>query len=139
MYKKILCTIAAFILCTNIVFADFKNVIKDIDAISNSLNTIFISTLKDDEYTKVEDNIKFIQSQISSEKNEILKEFEKSINKERVSYLSLLSVLNYYETSILELQNYYQEKNNQSFITSVSAFNEGYSIFETVKARLNYK
>lgn len=139
MYKKILCTMAAFILCTNIVLADVKGSIKDIDSISNSLNTLFLSILKDDNYEKVKKDMQFIQSQISQEKKDILNKIEGTESTEKINYLALVSVLNYYEISMIEVHDYYEKNNNQSFISAVSSFNEGNSIFEIIKARLNYK
>lgn len=138
MYKKILCTMAAFILCTNIVFADVKDSIKDIDSISNSLNTLFLSILKGDDYEKLEKDMRFIQSQINQEKKDILNNIESTKSIEKINYLALISVLNYYEISMLEVKDYYDKNDNQSYIRGVSAFNEGATIFEIIKARSNY-
>ncbi|CEH33479.1 hypothetical protein [Romboutsia lituseburensis] len=138
MYKKILCTMAAFILCTNIVFADVKGSIKDIDSISNSLNTIFLSILKGDNYENVKKDMQFIQSQINQEKKDILNKIDGTESTEKINYLALISVLNYYEISMLEVKDYYDKNDNQSYIRAVSSFNEGDTIFEIIKARLNY-
>lgn len=137
MYKKILCIITTFVLCTNIVFAHPKESIKDIDEISNSLNTLFLTTLQEKNLESIKKNINLIQSELNRERNEILRFIESHENTEKIGYYSLLSVLNSYQIALLELQEFYKDNNNnKAFINAIAALNEGNSMFDVAKARL---
>lgn len=136
MCKKIFCFITIFLLSANIVLASPKDTLKDMDSISNSLNTLFLSTLKGSTYEQVEKDIKFIESQISQEKKEILNDIESTKGDEKTSYLALLSILNYYEISTIKIRNYFENNDSEALITSIAAFKEGESILSTVKSVL---
>lgn len=136
MCKKIFCFITIFLLSANIVLASPKDTLKDMDSISNSLNTLFLSTLKGSTYEQVEKDIKFIESQISQEKKEILNAIESTKGDEKTSYLALLSILNYYEISTIKIRNYFENNDSEALITSIAAFKEGESILSTVKSVL---
>lgn len=136
MYKKILCAITAFILCTNIVFAHPKDSIQDLDSISNSLNTVYLSMLQNKDIESLKKEIDFISSQISSQQKKIRSELASHKDRDKVGYLALLSVLNYFEISILEIKNYYENNNNKSFINAISALNEADSVLSTIKSGL---
>lgn len=60
MYKKILCTLTAFMLCTNIVFAHPKESLQDLDLISNSLNTVYLSVLQNKNIDSLKKDIALI-------------------------------------------------------------------------------
>ena len=138
MYKKILCMIAAFMLCTNIAFADPKQGISDVQTISNSLNTIYLSVLQGKDVESIKKDIAFIQSELKREREEILHEIPNYENKEKQKavYYSLLSVLNHYQISILELEDYHKSKNHQSLISAISELNHGDLMLDIIKAKI---
>lgn len=138
MYKKILCMIAAFMLCTNIAFADPKQSISDVQTISNSLNTIYLSVLQGKDVESIKKDIAFIQSEIKREREEILHEIPNYENKEKQKavYYSLLSVLNHYQISILELEDYHKSKNHQSLISAISELNHGDLMLDIINAKI---
>lgn len=138
MYKKILCMIAAFMLCTNIVFANPKQSINDVETISNSLNTIYLSILQGKDVESIKKDIAFIQSELKREREEILHEIPNYEDKEKQKaiYYSLLSILNHYQISILELEDYHKSKNQQSLMTAISELNHGDLMLDIIKAKL---
>lgn len=136
MYKKILCMIAAFMLCTNIAFADTKQSVSDVGTISNSLNTVFLSVLQGKDVESIKKDINFIQSELNRERNELLHDIEEHGNKDKVVYYSLLSVLNSYQIALLELQEFYKDNNNKLLINAISSLNAGDSMLDVIKARL---
>lgn len=138
MYKKILCMIAAFMMCTNIAFADPKQSINDVQTISNSLNTIYLSVLQGKDVESVKKDIAFIQSELNREREEILHEIPnyESKEKQKAVYYSLLSVLNHYQISILELEDYHKSKNHQSLISAISELNHGDLMLDIIKAKI---
>lgn len=136
MYKKILCTLTSFMLCTNIVFAHPKESLQDLDLISNSLNTVYLSVLQNKNIDSLKKDIDFISSQIASQQKKIRNELALHKDRDKVAYLALLSVLNYFEISILEIKNYYENNNNKSFINAISALNEADSVLSTIKYQL---
>lgn len=138
MYKKILCMIAAFMLCTNIAFANPKQSINDVETISNSLNTIYLSVLQGKDVESIKKDIAFIQSELKREREEILHEIPNYEDKEKQKaiYYSLLSVLNHYQISILELEDYHKSKNQQSLMTAISELNHGDLMLDIIKAKL---
>lgn len=136
MYKKIICFIGVFILCTSISFADTKDNIKDIDLMSNCLNTLFLSIINGDSYGKTEKDIKFIETQVVRERNEILTALKYTKGDAKSNYLALLSILNYYEISTIKIRDFFENKNSQSLILSISTYNEGNSILDVLKSKL---
>ncbi|MPN15994.1 hypothetical protein SDC9_163330 [bioreactor metagenome] len=138
MYKKILCMIAAFMLCTNIAFANPKQSINDVETISNSLNTIYLSVLQGKDVESIKKDIAFLQSELKREREEILHEIPNYEDKEKQKaiYYSLLSVLNHYQISILELEDYHKSKNQQSLMTAISELNHGDLMLDIIKAKL---
>lgn len=138
MYKRILCMIAAFMLCTNIAFANPKQSINDVETISNSLNTIYLSVLQGKDVESIKKDIAFIQSELKREREEILHEIPNYEDKEKQKaiYYSLLSILNHYQISILELEDYHKSKNHQSLITAISELNHGDLMLDIIKAKL---
>lgn len=125
MYKKILCTLTAFMLCKNIVFAHPKESLQDLDLISNSLNTVYLSVLQNKNIDSLKKDIDFISSQIASEQKKIRNELALHKDRDKIAYLALLSVLNYFENN-----------NNKSFINAISALNEADSVLSTIKYQL---
>lgn len=135
MYKKIVCFIGVFILCTSISFANTKDNIKDIDLMSNCLNTLFLSIIKGDSYEQTEKDIKFIEAQVIRERKEILTALKNTKGNEKSDYLALLSILNYYEISTIKVRDFYENNNSQSLILAVSTYNEGNSILDILKSK----
>ncbi|MCR8746899.1 hypothetical protein [Romboutsia lituseburensis] len=136
MYKKILCVTAAFMLCTNIAFANPKKSLSDVDTISNSLNTVFLSVLQGKDINSIKKDIDFVQSELNRERNEILHEIQQAEDKDKSFYYSLLSVLNYYQISLLELQYYYQSNSHQLLISAISALNQGDLMLNVIKSKI---
>lgn len=136
MYKKVLCIITAFMLSTNMAFASPKDSIKDIDQISNSSNTLFLSVLQNNDMESVEKEMNFIQSELDRERNYILDSIEGSEDKDKVIYYSLLSTLNFYQIALLQLQIYYKNNNSESLLSAIKALNEGNSMLDIIKARV---
>lgn len=138
MYKKILCMAAAFMLCTNIAFANPKQSINDVETISNSLNTIYLAVLQGKDINSIKKDITFIQSELNRERDEILHEIPnyESKEKQKSIYFSLLSVLNHYQISILELEDYHKTNNHQSLISAISELNNGNLMLGTIKSKL---
>lgn len=139
MYKKILCTLTAFMLCTNIAFAHPKDNLKDIDLISNSINTLYLSVLQDKNIENLKNDINFISSQIASQQKKISNEMKLHNDRQKAGYLAILLVLDYFEISILEIKNYYEYNDNKSFINAIAALNEGESVLSSIKDELQKK
>lgn len=136
MSKKILCIITTFILCTNIAFANPKDNVKDIETISNSLNTVFLAVLQGKDVESLEKDTKFIQSELNRVRSEVLRDLKKFEGKDKSIYYSLLSVLNYYQISILELQDYHQDNNHQLLISAISSLNHGDLMLDVIISKI---
>lgn len=136
MYKKILCIITAFVLCTNVALAKPKDSVQDIETISNSLNTVFLAVLQGKEVENLKKEINFVQSELNRARSDVLRDMKKFEGKDKSIYFSLLSILNYYQIAIFELQDYHQGNSHQSLISAISSLNHGDVMLDVIISKI---
>lgn len=69
-------------------------------------------------------------------RSEVLRDLKKFEGKDKSIYYSLLSVLNYYQISILELQDYHQGNNHQLLISAISSLNHGDLMLDVIISKI---